>query len=77
MAVTVEPGFYQVPAILDDAERTKCAGDRLRRDRLAAFRDVRGIRIEDTILVTPDGHENLTVAIPKGAPAVESAMRAT
>jgi Xaa-Pro aminopeptidase len=77
MAVTVEPGFYQVPAILDDAERTKCAGDRLRRDRLSAFRDVRGIRIEDTILVTPDGHENLTIAVPKGAPAIESAMRAT
>jgi Xaa-Pro aminopeptidase len=77
MAVTIEPGFYQVPAILDDAERTKCAGDRLRRDRLAAFRDVRGIRIEDTILVTADGHENLTAALPKGALAIESAMRST
>jgi Xaa-Pro aminopeptidase len=77
MAVTVEPGFYQVPAILDDAERTRPAGDRLRRERLAAFRDVRGIRIEDTILVTPDGHENLTTALPKQAPAIESAMRAT
>jgi Xaa-Pro aminopeptidase len=77
MAVTVEPGFYQVPAILDDAERTRPAGDRLRRDRLAAFRDVRGIRIEDTILVTADGHENLTAALPKQAPAIEGAMRAT
>jgi len=77
MAVTVEPGFYQVPAILDDPERTKCAGDRLRRERLAAYRDVRGIRIEDTLLVTPEGHDNLTAAIPKGAPAIESAMRAT
>jgi Xaa-Pro aminopeptidase len=77
MAVTIEPGFYQVPAILEDAERTKCAGDRLRRDRLAAFRDVRGIRIEDTILVTADGHENLTAALPKEAAAIERAMRAT
>jgi len=77
MAVTIEPGFYQVPAILDDAERTRLAGDRLRRNRLAAFRDVRGIRIEDTILVTVDGHDNLTAAIPKTAPAIESAMRAT
>ena len=77
MAVTIEPGFYQVPAILDDAERTKCAGDRLRRDRLTAFRDVRGIRLEDTILVTADSHDNLTVALPKGAPAIESAMSAT
>ena len=60
MGVTIEPGFYQVPAILGDAERTRCAGDRLRRDRLADFRDTRGIRIEDNLVVTAQGHENLT-----------------
>jgi Xaa-Pro aminopeptidase len=76
MAVTVEPGFYQVPAILADPERTKVARDRLRRDRLAAFRDVRGIRIEDTILVTPDGHENLTRAAMKTVAAIEAAASA-
>jgi Xaa-Pro aminopeptidase len=77
MAVTIEPGFYQVPAILDDPERTRPAGDRLCRERLAAFSDVHGIRIEDTILVTANGHENLTAALAKGAPAIESAMRST
>jgi Xaa-Pro aminopeptidase len=77
MAVTVEPGFYQVSAILEDPERTRCAGDRLRRDRLAAFRDVRGIRIEDTLLVTRQGHDNLTAAIPKATSAIEEAMRST
>jgi Xaa-Pro aminopeptidase len=76
MAVTVEPGFYQVPAILDDPERTKVARDRVRRDRLAAFRDVRGIRIEDTILVTADGHENLTRAAMKTVAAIEAAASA-
>jgi Xaa-Pro aminopeptidase len=77
MVVTVEPGFYQVLAILDDPERTRCAGDRLRRDRLAAFMDVRGIRIEDTILVTADGHDNLTAGLPKDASTIERTMRAT
>jgi Xaa-Pro aminopeptidase len=76
MAVTIEPGFYQVPAILEDAERTKVAKNRLHRDRLAAFRDVRGIRIEDTLLVTNASHENLTDSIPKTALAVEAAMQA-
>jgi Xaa-Pro aminopeptidase len=75
MAVTVEPGFYQVGAILNDAERTRCARDRLRRDRLAQFADARGIRIEDTILVTADGHENLTAELPKATTAIEAAMR--
>jgi Xaa-Pro aminopeptidase len=77
MAVTIEPGFYQVPAILDDPERTRPAQDRLRRDRLASFRDVRGIRIEDTILVTEDGYDNLTAALLKEGSAIETAMRAT
>jgi len=77
MAVTVEPGFYQVPAILEDSERTRPARDRLRRDRLADFRDVRGIRIEDTVLVTSDGHENLTAALPKAVADVEHAMHTT
>lgn len=74
MAVTVEPGFYQVPAILRDPDRTAVAGARLRRDRLAAFADVRGIRIEDTVLVTSDGHQNLTASLPKEAATIESAM---
>jgi len=75
MAITIEPGLYQVPAILDDPARTSLAGDRLRRDHLAAFADVRGIRIEDDVLVTNDGHEVLTAAIPKEVDAIEKEMR--
>ena len=37
MAVTIEPGLYLVPAILEDPELTRVAGDRLDRKRLAAF----------------------------------------
>jgi len=75
MAITIEPGLYLVPAILNDPARTAVAGDRLRRDRLAAFADVRGIRIEDDVLVKPDGHEVLTAAIGKAADAIEESMR--
>jgi Xaa-Pro aminopeptidase len=46
----------------------------LRRDRLVAFADVRGIRIEDEVLVTNDGHDVLTAAIRKGASAIEEEM---
>ena len=34
-----------------------------------------GIRIEDDILVTEDGHENLTIAVPKTVANVEAACR--
>ncbi|MCP3136409.1 aminopeptidase P family protein [Pyxidicoccus xibeiensis] len=74
MAVTIEPGFYQVPGILGDARLTARAGDRLNREVLARYSDVRGIRIEDDVLVTATGHEVLTAAIPKEASDVEAVM---
>jgi Xaa-Pro aminopeptidase len=74
MAVTIEPGLYIVPAILDDARLTAPARGRLDRARLEQFSDVRGIRIEDDVLVTPEGHEVLTADIPKTRAAIEEAM---
>ncbi|NMO14503.1 aminopeptidase P family protein [Pyxidicoccus fallax] len=76
MAVTIEPGLYRVPAILGDARLTARAGDRLDRAVLERYSDVRGIRIEDDVLVTAEGHEVLTAAIPKEASDVEAAVMA-
>ncbi|MBD0312023.1 MAG: aminopeptidase P family protein, partial [Microcoleus sp. T3-bin5] len=39
--------------------------------RLSEFADVRGIRIEDDVLVTAAGSEVLTAALPNSASAVE------
>ncbi len=77
MAVTIEPGFYQVPAILNDPARTAVAGDRLVRGALERFSGVRGIRIEDDVLVTEAGHEVLTTAIPKAPDEVERVVAAS
>jgi Xaa-Pro aminopeptidase len=49
MVLTVEPGLYVAPDANDVA---------------AEYRGI-GIRIEDDILVTESGHENLTISIPK------------
>jgi Xaa-Pro aminopeptidase len=75
MAVTIEPGLYLVPAILENAALGERARGRLDRQRLAQFADVRGIRIEDDVLVTAGGAEVLTAAIPKAREAVERVMR--
>lgn len=71
MLVTVEPGFYQVPAILNDPERRAKYQDAVSWDKLAKFADVRGIRIEDDVLVTEEGSEVLTAALPNKAEEIE------
>ncbi len=72
MAVTIEPGFYQVPAILDDPKRRALAKGRVDFERLRAFADVRGIRIEDDVLVTEGEPEVLTEALGKDVTRVEA-----
>jgi Xaa-Pro aminopeptidase len=63
--MTVEPGVYFVPALLDNPGRR----DRFRQavdwDALESWRSVGGVRIEDNVLVTPNGPRVTTGGIPK------------
>jgi len=58
--LTVEPGLYFQP------------------DDLTVPEDLRGIgvRIEDDVLITPDGHRNLSAALPRDPDGVEAWMAA-
>ncbi len=49
MVVTIEPGFYQIPQLLDEARRT--CSDLIDWGVLDQFADVRGVRIEDDVLI--------------------------
>ena len=71
MVVTIEPGFYQVPAILDDSNFRHKYRDVVNWDRLAQFKDVRGIRIEDDVLITDSGAEVLTAELPTKIAEIE------
>ena len=59
MVLTVEPGLY-VAADCETVDKQ--------------WRGI-GIRIEDDVLVTADGYEILTAAVPKSVDAIESVMR--
>jgi Xaa-Pro aminopeptidase len=64
MVVTVEPGVYLVPALLNDAEHRRRQRDRVAWGRVDKMRGFGGIRIEDNVLITDDGHEVITADIP-------------
>ncbi|MBE9069592.1 aminopeptidase P family protein [Leptolyngbya cf. ectocarpi LEGE 11479] len=71
MVITIEPGFYQVPGILADRGNCDRYATLVNWDRLAQFADVRGIRIENDVLITEDGCEVLTADLPTAATAIE------
>ncbi len=74
MVVTIEPGFYQVSGLLQNSELRAKYQDCINWDRLDQFKDVRGIRIEDDILITETGAEVLTAALPSTVTAIESCL---
>ncbi|MEO0648387.1 MAG: aminopeptidase P family protein [Cyanobacteria bacterium J06650_10] len=76
MAVTIEPGFYQVPAILNDAKNRDRYKNIVNWERLSQFSDVRGIRIEDDILITADGNEVMSQELPTSVHEIEALVRA-
>lgn len=75
MLVTIEPGFYQVPAILNDPKIRSKYQQVVNWERIAQFSDVRGIRIEDDVLVTEEGSEVLTAALPTHVDAIEQLVQ--
>ncbi len=75
MAVTIEPGFYQVPAILNDVQNRDRYAQMVNWERLEQFADVRGIRIEDDVLITEQGCEVLSQDLPTGAVEIEQLVQ--
>jgi len=62
--MTVEPGIYFIPALLQDPVLRERHRDAVRWDRVDALLEFGGIRIEDDVLVTDDEPDVLTAAIP-------------
>ncbi len=65
MVVTIEPGFYRIPSLLSRARADLRLAHLVDFEVLSQFSDVRGIRIEDDVLVTREGAEVLSGEVPK------------
>ncbi len=72
--LTVEPGIYFIPALIDQWRRARKHADFIRYDRVEKFRQFGGMRIEDNVLVTAKECRVLGPAIPKTVTAVQKAV---
>lgn len=57
--LTVEPGIYFIPILIDRWKAEAMHKDFIRYDRLDAWRSFGGIRIEDNVHITESGHKVL------------------
>ena len=73
--VTVEPGIYFIPQLIGQWRANNRFADLIDYDKLEAYLDFGGVRIEDDVLVTASGAAVLGPAIPKSVAAVEGYCR--
>ncbi len=71
---TIEPGIYFIPALIEQWRSEKKLADFINYDKLDAFLDFGGIRIEDDVLVKEEDAVVLGKPIPKTVEEIEAIM---
>ncbi|HEX9511140.1 MAG TPA: aminopeptidase P family protein [Puia sp.] len=70
--VTIEPGLYFIPELMDLRKSEKKYLDFINYDKLEAFRSFGGIRIEEDLLITDTGSRLLGKPLAKSAVEMEA-----
>lgn len=70
--LTVEPGIYFIPELIDRWRSEKKFMDFINYEKLTAYKKFGGIRIEDNVLITENGHRVLGKPIAKTVEEVEN-----
>lgn len=73
--LTIEPGIYFIPALIDQWKAEKLFREFINYDKVEKYRNFGGIRIEDNVLVTDKGHRVLGKPIPKTIKEIEDLMK--
>ena len=69
--LTVEPGIYFIPALIEKWAKEQKFTDYINYDRVNSYLDFGGVRIEDNVLVTESGSLVLGKSVPKTVEELE------
>lgn len=69
--VTIEPGLYFNPALIDEWEANNQFGSFINYEKLKAYRNLTGIRVEEDFVITHNGSRLLGNPLAKTADAIE------
>lgn len=72
--ITIEPGIYFIPALIDRWRSDGLHSEFICYDRVEQYQSFGGIRIEDDVLITDIGCRVLGPPIPKSVADIEAAM---
>jgi len=70
--ITIEPGIYFIPELIRAWQKDKKFEEFIDYNRIGDYIEFGGIRIEDDIVVTEDGHRIIGAPIPKSIEDVEN-----
>ncbi|KAJ8719684.1 hypothetical protein PYW08_011859 [Mythimna loreyi] len=73
MTLTIEPGCYFIPRLLNNAKNNPDQAKFFNWDKVDKFRGFGGVRIEDDVLITDAGVENFTF-VPRTVAEIEEHM---
>ncbi|MBK8700106.1 MAG: aminopeptidase P family protein [Saprospiraceae bacterium] len=72
--LTVEPGIYFIPQLIEKYKSEGKFADFVNYDALTSYYDFGGIRVEDNVLITEEGRQVLGTYIPKEIEEIEAIM---